>query len=85
MKPFHHGRPFARAKVFESFIFFVSLFLLTIMLLNAFRGIVLLQYAIIGLGKADSVPPALNPQLTNTIPDDGGPVLYYNGSGDVPP
>ena len=34
----------------------------------------------------DSTPEALNPQLTNTIPDaPGGPVLYYNGSGPVPP
>jgi hypothetical protein len=33
-----------------------------------------------------STPQALNPQLTNTIPDaPGGPVLYYNGSGPVPP
>jgi hypothetical protein len=31
-----------------------------------------------------SNPPALNPQLTNTIPDVGGPILYYNGSGPVP-
>ncbi|MCJ1389734.1 hypothetical protein MMC18_002591 [Xylographa bjoerkii] len=30
-------------------------------------------------------PPALNPQLTNTLPTNGGPTLYYNGSGPVPP
>ncbi|KAI9815935.1 MAG: hypothetical protein M1827_001927 [Pycnora praestabilis] len=28
---------------------------------------------------------ALNTQDTNTIPDNGGPTLYYNGSGPVPP
>ena len=27
----------------------------------------------------------LNPQLTNSIDAKGGPTLYYNGSGDVPP
>lgn len=30
-------------------------------------------------------PPALNPQLTNTESTHGGPTLYYNGSGPVPP
>ena len=31
-------------------------------------------------------PEALNPQLTNIIPQaPGAPVLYYNGSGPVPP
>jgi hypothetical protein len=29
-------------------------------------------------------PPALNPQLTNTLDSHGAGVLYYNGSGDVP-
>ena len=29
--------------------------------------------------------PALNPKLTDTIPNVGGPTLYYNGSGPVPP
>ncbi|KUJ19694.1 uncharacterized protein LY89DRAFT_580202 [Mollisia scopiformis] len=33
-----------------------------------------------------SSPQALNPNLTNTIPNaPGGPTLYYNGSGPVPP
>jgi sphingomyelin phosphodiesterase len=27
---------------------------------------------------------ALNKTLTNTVPNLGGPVLYYNGSGPVP-
>ena len=30
-------------------------------------------------------PAALNPQLTTTFPLNGGPELYYNGSGPVPP
>ncbi|MCJ1308896.1 hypothetical protein MMC25_002551 [Agyrium rufum] len=29
--------------------------------------------------------PALDPQLTNSLPTNGGPTLYYNGSGPVPP
>ena len=29
-------------------------------------------------------PAALNPQLTTTFPLNGGPELYYNGSGPVP-
>ena len=28
--------------------------------------------------------PAYNPQLNNTLDQGIGPVLYYNGSGDVP-
>lgn len=30
-------------------------------------------------------PAALNPQPTTTFPLNGGPELYYNGSGPVPP
>lgn len=38
------------------------------------------------LGAVNSSSQALNPQLTNTIPNaPGGPILYYNGSGPVPP
>ena len=36
-------------------------------------------------GATNSLSEALNPHLTNTVPDNGGPVLYYNGSGPVPP
>ena len=28
--------------------------------------------------------PAYNPRLNNTLDQGVGPVLYYNGSGDVP-
>ena len=31
------------------------------------------------------LPPALNPQLTNSVSNGNGPILYYNGSGPVPP
>jgi len=37
------------------------------------------------VGATSSTPQALNPKLTNTIGDNGGPILYYNGSGPVPP
>ena len=34
----------------------------------------------------NSTPQALNPLLTNSTPNaPGGPILYYNGSGPVPP
>ena len=66
-------------------LFFVSLICLTIMLLRNVGSFVLLQYATHALGLINSTPEALNPQLTNTIDDKGGPILYYNGSGDVPP
>jgi hypothetical protein len=33
----------------------------------------------------NSTPEALNPGLTNSIPNGNGPILYYNGSGPVPP
>ena len=35
-------------------------------------------------GVTISTPQALNPNLTNTIGDNGGPTLHYNGSGPVP-
>lgn len=37
------------------------------------------------LGAINSSPQALNPNLKNTLGDNGGPTLYYNGSGPVPP
>lgn len=39
----------------------------------------------LAFGATNSTPQALNPKLTNTIDDNGGPTLYYNGSGPVPP
>lgn len=67
------------------YLFFVSLTCLTVILLRSIGGIVPLQYATHALGATISTPEALNPQLTNTIGNMVGPILYYNGSGDVPP
>jgi len=36
------------------------------------------------VGQAPN-PAAFNPQLTNILILPGGPTLYYNGSGSVPP
>ena len=55
------------------------------MLLYRISGLALLQYAGYALGASDYNPKALDPKLTNTIGDKGGPTLYYNGSGPVPP
>ncbi|MCJ1458766.1 hypothetical protein MMC28_009140 [Mycoblastus sanguinarius] len=55
------------------------------MLFRSVGSFVLLQYATNALRAQNSTPQALNPQLTNTIGDKGGPTLYYNGSGPVPP
>ena len=75
-----------RASVSVSLIFFLLSFaILTMMLLYRVASLALLQYAGAALAATKSTPEALNPQLTNTIGDNGGPVLYYNGSGDVPP
>ena len=48
-------------------------------------ALVVSQYANQGQAKVDATPEALNPDLENTIGDKGGPTLYYNGSGPVPP
>lgn len=66
-------------------LFLFCFALVTIMLLQRIGGLVLLQYASFSRAKIDSTPEALNPQLTDTIGDNGGPTLYYNGSGPVPP
>ena len=55
------------------------------MLFQNIASLALLQYATQGLAATAYTPEALNPQLTNTIGDKGGPTLYYNGSGPVPP
>ena len=43
------------------------------------------QYAFQSHAKVNATSEALNPDLENTIGDKGGPTLYYNGSGPVPP
>ena len=79
-----HGQSSLWRRDIQALVLYFALFLVTTMLFAQVTFAVL-QYAAIGLGSQDSTPQALNPQLTNTIPDNGGPVLYYNGSGDVPP
>ena len=54
------------------------------MLFHQLASLALLQYATLG-STTSYTPEALNPQLTNTIGDKGGPTLFYNGSGPVPP
>src|ERR1700685_2124496 len=44
----------------------------------------ILTLVAVAVGQAVN-PAAFTPQLTNSIPNVGGPVLYYNGSGPVPP
>lgn len=55
------------------------------MLFQSIASLALLQYTGHVLGATNYTSEALNPQLTNTIGDNGGPTLYYNGSGPVPP
>ena len=55
------------------------------MLFHPIARLALLQYATRALASTNYTSEALNPQLTNTIGDKGGPILYYNGSGPVPP
>ena len=73
-------------KTFHPVLFsFATCAFLAIMLFRSVGSFVLLQYATNALRAQNSTPQALNPQLTNTIGDKGGPTLYYNGSGPVPP
>ena len=67
------------------FFFYASCLVLSIMLFQHVAGLALLQYATRASAAADYSPEALNPILTDTIGDNGGPTLYYNGSGPVPP
>jgi len=59
--------------------------ILNMLSVNALGGLVLSFSVLSSLAAVRSSPQALNPQLTNTIPDNGGPILHYNGSGPVPP
>lgn len=52
---------------------------------NNIGSLVLVHLLPYALAAVNSTPQALNPDLKNTIGDNGGPVLYYNGSGPVPP
>ena len=55
------------------------------MLFQNIASLALLQYATLIFAATNYTSEALNPQLTNSIGDKGGPTLYYNGSGPVPP
>lgn len=55
------------------------------MLFHQVAGLALLQYAARTSAATSYTPEALDPKLTNSIGDKGGPTLYYNGSGPVPP
>ena len=49
-------------------------------------AVVLASVLLEAQATVNSTPQALNPDLQNTIPNaPGGPILYYNGSGPVPP
>lgn len=89
MKPSHYADHFLpkspKAKTVELFFFFASCACLSIMLFQNIASLALLQYATHVSAATNYTPEALNPQLTNTIGDNGGPTLYYNGSGPVPP
>ena len=88
MKPFHHADISLQAPGAETvqlLIFFASCAAVSIMLFGNIASLALLQYATHGLAATNYTKEALNPQLTNTIGDKGGPTLYYNGSGPVPP
>ena len=89
MKPSEHAHvsflQTPKAKRVQLFFFFASCASLSIMLLQNIACLALLQYATHGLAATGNTSAALNPKLTNTIGDKGGPILYYNGSGPVPP
>lgn len=89
MKPSQHGRipvPQApKAKTIQLFFFLASCTGLSIMLFKNIASLALLQYATHASAGTNYTSQALDPQLTNTIGDKGGPTLYYNGSGPVPP
>ena len=49
-------------------------------------ALVVAQYTLQSQAKVKTTTPeSLNPDLRNTIGNKGGPILYYNGSGPVPP
>lgn len=50
----------------------------------AMKAVLLAAFVPFVIGQAVN-PAAFNPLLTNSISIPGGPVLYYNGSGPVPP
>ena len=89
MKPSRHDNfPFpqaSKAKTIQLFFFFASCAVLAMMLFRNIASLALLKYATQAQAATNYTSEALNPQLTNSIGDKGGPILYYNGSGPVPP
>ena len=89
MKPSQQSHAFLlqwpKARIIQLLLFFASCATLSIMLFHQVAGLALLQYAARTSAATSYTPEALNPKLTNTIGDKGGPTLYYNGSGPVPP
>ena len=89
MKPSQHAEitllQTPKTKTIQVFFFFASCACLAIMLFQDIASLALLQYATRVLAATNYTSEALNPQLTNSIGDNGGPTLYYNGSGPVPP
>ena len=89
MKPFQHAEIILlqtrKAKTIQLCFFFASCACLAVMLFSNIASLALLQYATHAVATTNYTSDALNPQLTNSIGDKGGPTLYYNGSGPVPP
>ena len=89
MKPFQHDNLLllqaSKAKTIQLFFFFASCAALAMMLFRHIAGFALLKYATQAQAVTNNTSESLNPQLTNSIGDKGGPTLYYNGSGPVPP
>ena len=89
MKLSHHFHAsllqWPKAKIIQLLLFFASCATLSIMLFHQLAGLALLQYAAHTSAATSYTPEALDPKLTNNIGDKGGPTLYYNGSGPVPP
>ena len=63
-------------------ITFISL---NMMFITAAICLVILQFSAPSGAAVKSSPEALNPYPQNLIDDNGGPTLYYNGTGPVPP
>ena len=89
MKPSQHDNLLllqaSKAKTVQGFFFFASCAALAMMLFRNIAGFALLKYATQAQASTNYTSESLNPQLTNSIGDKGGPTLYYNGSGPVPP
>ena len=75
----------SKAETIQLFFFFASCAALAMMLFRNIASLALLNYATQAQAATNYTSESLNPQLTNSIGNKGGPTLYYNGSGPVPP